>query len=78
MARSLIWSAVGGTAVFVFVSLGVAFVRNEQPFIHYKGATDDSIAIARRYAIPAGGLGGAVAGLIARTCIKRQSAKRTT
>jgi hypothetical protein len=60
----MIYGALVGACIVVAVSLAVARVRNEQPFNHFKGASDQSIRIATTIGVPLGATAGMTAGII--------------
>ena len=60
---AIVYGAVGGATLFVGICLLFAAINHEWPFHHNKTASQTMVAIARRFAPPAGGCVGAMIGL---------------
>jgi hypothetical protein len=62
--RGIVYGATCALAAVVMVALVFAAARDELPFNHYKGASEQSISVARRVAAPIAVPGGAIVGFV--------------
>jgi hypothetical protein len=67
---------VTGMILVMGIALPIAWIRNEQPFNHFKGAQDTCIEFARWFGLPAGALIGSVVGAWAATAFRKDRAVR--